>query len=288
MTNLLAACRENGQLVVKRVRVTQPVQQKIEGVFQALDIAFTSDVSDEIDFAGDWKPEDDELLVIDTPAEATALVTAASGNALALPDIDTANFANEGIRALFVGRQVGASTKVLIQNFSAQQVLNRRFTLLQDGNSFKELTEPAFSLGNGLTAIIENGKLKFKSFHNLKKIFDLSAFYQAATDQELDAFCGHGSLAVADVAAFRGTADQTVRKLVHTIAKSGTLDRHDVNTIAQKAVGLGLALNVVAGKLVVPTDRKEIKTLLRFLDDGVYEASLSQVRYQTNSKRPLA
>jgi hypothetical protein len=38
----------------------------------------------------------------------------------------------------------------------------------------------------------------------------------------------------------------------------------------------------------MPTDRKSIKQLLRFLDDGIYEASLTAKRYITNSKRPLA
>jgi hypothetical protein len=274
---------------VKRVRVTQPVQDKLGGIFQALDQLFFDGVTEELNFSGDWKPEEDELLLIDPPADAQSILAAAEGNHLALPDLNTANFANEGIRALFVGHPAppGGHPRVLLQNFSAQQILNRRFTFLQDGNSFKELTESAFALGSALTAVIEGGKIKFKSFHNLRKIFDLSTFYQEATDEQLDVFCGHANLDVGDVPQFRTTADQTIRKLVHTISKSGALDQHDVQTISEKAAALGLHLDLNEGRLVMPTGRRDIKILLRFLDDGVYEASLSQVRYQTNSKRPL-
>jgi hypothetical protein len=35
----------------------------------------------------------------------------------------------------------------------------------------------------------------------------------------------------------------------------------------------------------MPTERAEIKKLLRFLDDGLYQAPLTGTRYITNSKR---
>ena len=40
-------------------------------------------------------------------------------------------------------------------------------------------------------------------------------------------------------------------------------------------------------KIKVPTDRAGLKQLLRFLDDGLYEASLSGQRYVTNSKKKV-
>ena len=134
---------------------------------------------------------------------------------------------------------------------------------------------------------MEGGKLKFKSFQRTRSVFDLQQFYKAATDQEVDAFCQHASLEVADVAAFKVAADQGVRKLVHAITKANVLNTHQVDVIATKAASLGINITVQNGKLLVPTDRKSIKTLFRFLDDGIYQAALSASRYVTNSKRRI-
>lgn len=289
MTNLLAVCRPNNEFIIKRVRVTQEVQERIGPIFDFLETLFYSDVEEESEFDGSWKPDDTEALYITGNVQAASILAAAQGNILELDEIDTGNFGEEDIKGLLVAKGLaeGQNPKVLLQVFSAQQILNRKFTLLQEGNSFKQLTENAFSIGNNLCAIIEGDRVKFKSFHNIRRILDLAEFYIAATDQQLTEFCGHEKLSVGDVGAFLAAADQITRKLVYTVSNAGTLNTHDVETIVNKAAALGLNLNVVDGRIIMPNDRKDIKVLLRFLDDGIYEAALSQMRYQTNSKRQL-
>jgi hypothetical protein len=224
MTNLYALCRRTGgPLEVKRVRLTQPVQAKIEGVFQGQATAFLDGISEEVEFGGDWKPDADEILVIDAPAEADIITAALAANPVSLPDVDATNFLGEGIKGLFISVQNGGRTQVLIQLFSAQQILARRFSLLLDGNTFKELTEPAFTLDNYIAAILEDGKLKFKNFRNVKRIFELNQFYQEASDQQIEAFCKHDSLHVADIDAFKAMADEPLRKMVHAIGKTKVL-----------------------------------------------------------------
>lgn len=289
MTNLLAVCRTANQLVAKRVRTSQAVQDRLGPLFEGMEAAFFDGIEDEVEFDGGWKPDDSELLTINDNVEAVAIRDALTQNVLALPEIDTANFGNENIRALAVVKLIPAhNPRILLQSFSMQQILNRKFTLLQEGNSFKQMTENAFSIGTTINAVIDGNVLKFRSFHNLKKIFDLVEFYKAATDAELDIFCGHAKLTVENIGGFKTASDQIVRKLVHAVTAGGILDHHDVATIAGRAAALGLVVDVVDGRIRMPSDRKDIKLLLRFLDDAVYEGALSQQRYQTNSKRPLA
>lgn len=289
MTNLLAACRVGNHLEAKRVRTSQAVQERLGPLFDGMEAIFFDGIEDEVEFDGGWKPDDSELLIINNNVEALALRDALTQNVLALPEIDTANFGNENIRALAVVKShPGQNPRILIQAFSAQQILNRRFTLLQEGNSFKQMTENAFAIGTTLNAVIDGNTLKFRSFHNLKKIFDLVEFYKAATDAELANFCGHAKFQVENVEEFKIASDQIVRKLVHAVSASGILDHHDVVTIAGRAAALGVEIDIIDGRIRMPRDRKDIKLLLRFLDDAVYEGALSQQRYQTNSKRPLA
>jgi hypothetical protein len=289
MTNLYALCRDqNNDPVVKRVLLTQPLQAKIEVLFQTQTAAFLDGVTEEVDFTGDWKPDTDEMLVIDAPTEAQAITTALAANAVAIPEIDGRHFQTENIRALFVQLQSGGQTRVAIQLFTAQQILSRRFMLLLDGNTFKELTEPAFTLDNFIHAILEDGKLKFKSFFNIKRIFLLKQFYEEATDTQLEAFCTHPSLEVANIDAFKVMSDQNLRKMINAVIKTGVLDNYTPTAIVSSAANFGLTISLLQnGKMEVPTNRRDAKYFFRFLDDGIYQAPLSAAQYMTNSKRPF-
>lgn len=82
-------------------------------------------------------------------------------------------------------------------------------------------------------------------------------------------------------------SDQVIRKLVHAVSRTHVFDNYSVTDISEKAASLGIAITVSDDKIVMPKARKDVKQLLRFLDDGIYEASLTARRYVTNSKRPL-
>lgn len=284
--NLFAACRINGALVAKRIRLDQAVQQQIETVFNQQEAEFRDGITSEVDFDGSWTPDDDEFLTIALPQEASIFTDTLNANPVAIPDIDTANFEAEGIKGIFTGVAVNGAMKVLVQRFSPQQILSRRFSLLQNGNAFRRLSDPAFSLDTGLTCIIESGKIKFRSFHKLRAVISLLDVYRAATDQEVQNFAAHAHFEVADAAAFIATADQTIRKLVHAISNGGVLNNYKLVQIKTACKAVGMVVTVNNGKLMMPTERAEIKKLLRFLDDGLYQAPLTGVRYVTNSKRP--
>lgn len=285
--NLFAACRHNGSLVVRRVRLDATVQVAVAALFASQESNFRNGVDTEVDFNGTWNPEDNEILTIDIPTEAEIFEEAINANATSIQDIDTTNFAGEGIRALFTGSTLNGVTKVLVQRFTSMQVLQKKWALLQDGNAFRQLTEPAFSLDNALTCIIENDKVKFKSQHKLRSIIDMQDIYREATDQEVRDFSAHVNLEVSDVNNFLGVADQTTRKLISAISRSDTLNNYTVADIQTAANRVGVTINVQNGKIVMPSTRADVKNLLRFLDDSLYEAALTGQRYITNSKRTV-
>jgi hypothetical protein len=289
MAQLYAACKQNGPLVVKHVQLAAPLQGIVEGIFQAQDAEFREGVDSEVNFTGDWKPDDDEVLVAHALPEAAILLAAANQNAIALPVLDAANFQGEGVKALFVAVGNGPQIRLLVQSFSPQQILSTKFAMLFDGNTFRRLEEPVFTLGTRLLATIDAaGDVQFKSFNLLRRVFELAAFYQEATDEELTSFCGHDSLTLADAAAFMANADQGIRKSVHAVGKSGVLANFPVVDIQAQAVAIGFPIVVNAGRIAVPQDRKGAKELLSFLLDKVYRGPIHQQLFITNSNRPLA
>lgn len=153
-----------------------------------------------------------------------------------------------------------------------------------DGSTFDRLTAPAFSIGTSLAGIIDGQEIKFKSFSNIKMIFDLANLYQVASDAEIDQFSLHASLEM-DSAVFKDIADQTIRKLVHAVSKRGILDAYDINAISNAAQVQSFDLTVTNGKIVVPVDRAGSKRLMHFLDEGFFRGPLSGDAYITNSKR---
>jgi hypothetical protein len=286
MPNLFAACRIDGQLIAKRVRLDATVQQALETIFDNQEIAFREGVTTEVAFNGSWTPDEDEFLTIDVPAEAAMFEATIRGNAMAVPDIDTTHFADEGIKALFIGKVVAGSAIILVQRFTSQQLLSKRFSLFQQGNAFRQLTDPAFTLDSNLACIIENGTIKFKSQHILRSIIDMIELYRAATDQEVFAFADHDRLFIANVPAFVAITNQTSRKLIHAVIQNGTLDNYTPAEIQTAAQSTALNVDIQNGKIVMPADHHGIKTLLQFLNESRYSGPLSHHPYVTNSQRP--
>ncbi len=285
--NLLAICRSGENLVIKRVKTNGDVQNALEGVFAAQEQDFYAGVDQDVLFDGGWKPEKNELLMAAATQGMVALLDAAKGNLTALHEIAAANFANEGIRALAVVSGAGDNLKLLIQNFSARQILGRNISMIWDGDTFTKLTAPAFTIGASLAGVLDAQYLRFKSFSNIKMVFDLANLYQEASDAEIDTFAQHATLQLDDVAGFKGIADQTMRKLVHAISAKGVLDTYDITAISAAALAQDFQLVVSGTKLQVPADRAGAKQLMHFLDEGLFRGPLSGNAYITNSKRKV-
>ncbi len=283
--NLFAACRVDNELRVKRIRLGKSVQRDIETIFKDQEADFRQGVTDEVTFDGDWKPEPNEFLTIDIPQEAQIFVDAINSNAVSVPSINTKEFAQEGIRALFTGSSNNGSAKVLIQQFSSRQVLSNKFTLVSQGNAFRRLVDQAFTLDTSLTCILEDGKLKFKSFHKMRSIMNLSDYFREATETEIRSFAKHPTFKVADVERFLSQSDQTIRKLIHSVTRMETLDQYSAKQIKVAAKDVKMDVAMRKSRIIMPESRAEIKILLHFLNDGLYEAPLSKQRYVTNSKK---
>lgn len=284
--NFFALCHAGGDIEIKRMRLTRSVRDDLTTMFSQQEVAFKDDVSEELEFAGDWKPDDHELMTIEDFPEKQALLDTATANGTSYDDLDLANFENEPVKAIFTTIVSGRRTKVLIQRFTARQMLARGYTLILDDNTFTKLTQPAFSLGRKLACIIEDDLLKFKDFAQVKSLFTLLHYYEEATDGQIDSFFNRTSpLQVRDIAGFKVDADQTTRKLIHAITKRGTLGNHTVAQIRQSAANMNLNLRLSGGKLILPDDRREMKKFLHLLDDSFYTAPLSREQYITNSKK---
>lgn len=283
--NLFAACRVDGGLAFKRVRLAADVQQTVEDFFQDQENDFRQDVTAEVDFDGFWTPDDDQFLTTPVTAEAEAFVNIIHGNALAVDNIDVNALEEQRIKALFTGGTANGNTTVLVQQFMRHQILARKFSLLLDGEVFQRMSDAAFTLNTSLTCIIENGLIKFKSYHKLRSIMDMSGVYQEATNEEVETFATHQNLEVNDPAAFAESLNEGSRKLVHAVMRNDVLGNYQPEAIQRAAQETGLPVEVNNGRLVMPQDAGDVRALLQFLNESRYLGPLSGQTYVTNSRR---
>lgn len=247
--NLFAACRPDGTLQAKRVRLHPQVQGQVVEIFDQQERRFRDGCPNEVPFDGRWQPDEDELLTIPLPDEARIFVDTLAANALSIDHLNTSAFASEGIKALFSGQPRNGGTTILVQPFTAQQLLEHKFAFFQQQDAFQRLTEPAFTMASDLACIIEDGLIKFKSQQKLRAIINLIEIYRAATDSEVEAFASHPNLHVGNVETFVAKTNQTSRKLIHAVIKDGILDNYQPTFIQQTAQVTGLNVALQAGKV---------------------------------------
>lgn len=158
------------------------------------------------------------------------------------------NYLVKHAKAVFSGQPRDGGATILVQRFTAQQLLERKFAFFQQQNAFQRLTEPAFTMASDLACIIEDGLIKFKSQQKLRAIINLVEIYRAATDSEVETFATHPNLHIDDVEAFVAKTNQTSRKLIHAVLEDGVLDHYRPTVIQQCASATGLDVALQAGK----------------------------------------
>ncbi len=128
-------------------------------------------------------------------------------------------------------------------------------------------------------------EFKFLNFRNLRTILTIQHHFEQATEAEVATFKDHASFHVENAALFDAAMDERSRKLVRGISRSGVLNDHDCAAIREKASSVGLQIDLHEGRLVLPGDKRRLKTMLSFLEESVYKGVFSEGTFETNSKR---
>ncbi|MCG2879331.1 DUF4868 domain-containing protein, partial [Obesumbacterium proteus] len=179
--------------------------------------------------------------------------------------------------------------KVAIQSFTRKQILNESKYLWLSKGVFSMSDLLGFNLEDKLVAIIEDDKIKFRNFNNLRSIFDMNKYFANATKQDIDAFIAQTKFDVPAGFDLDSMADNVIRKKVTLINNSGILTNHTVAEIKNAAKTLNFTIKTSGTaaneKIIIPTTKKEIKELLDFLDEDYFNSEITKQRFRSNSKR---
>jgi hypothetical protein len=94
---------------------------------------------------------------------------------------------------------------------------------------------------------------------------------------------------VADRAEFLAVVDRPIRVKIASVRRRRTLEEHSAKEIRKAAQRFEFDVRTEGRgdqmRIVVPGDKKELKRLLRLLDDDLLESDLTGQKYEVNSKR---
>jgi hypothetical protein len=176
---------------------------------------------------------------------------------------------------------------VVFQRFRKEQYIARQgISLFHQQDSFVASEKFGFTIQENADCLYIGGELRFHSFYYARQIFDLSGYYREATDQDIEAFIQHEKVNIRQTEVFKTLSnDAWVRRKIALIRDSGFLDKHPAAKIRTKAKSFGLQVSITSNRLDFPDDKKELKLLLKFLDEEIYRGVFSEAVLETNSKR---
>lgn len=290
MFTLFALLKDHDPRIMK-FALDQNVQQELTDYLNLQEIEFRRGKA-EIEFDGRYKPDVDELLFISQFDDVYG-VRRAVQNPTGIPIINPTPEVFGKITALFVGRARAGVTSVLLQNFDKRKVMSTDgFSLFHSRNVFKKIDGIGLTVDWKLSAILDNQKLSFLSFHNTRQIFDLTEHYREATNEDIQTFSKIPGVHVADINQLISLSDGWIRRKFAMVQQSGVLEKVTSAQMVIAAREFRIPLNYQANGagepvLHLPLNKKELKDLLRFLDEDFYKSSLLNTHYVTNSKREI-
>lgn len=244
-----------------------------------------------ITFDGSYKPNEDEILVINNYQLSDAIKDAIR-NPLGVPTYEKQDGEFPEIKAIFMGERIdnGESEEfnVVFQRFRKEQYISTKWcNLFFDNNTFIQDNRFGISIADVVDCYYSNKDLLFSSFYFARQIFDLSESYRSATDSEVMAFTGCEKLAIEDADSFKGMANTWIRRKIAMINDSQVLENYSAAEIKKRARTVGVDITIKDKKVVIPNDKEQIKIILGFLDEEAYKGPFSQRTFLANSKRAL-
>lgn len=288
MYTLFAYTRDPAQRIV-RFAVDHDVQVKLTHYLDD-QVSYFERKRESFPFDGKYKPDENETLVIEEFEDIDNLSKAVE-SPLDIPVADPQEFAFDQIRALFFGKcETDGSITTYLQHFDRRKLItDTGFSIFHSRNVYKRIEGTGLTLDTRITAKLSGKRLEFSSFFLVRQMFDMTSYYEEATDADIHEFAKLPHVSVTDQAALIEVSDTWVRRKFWLIKQSGILERVALADIKLIAAEFGIPIDYAiidgAEHLQLPVDKRQLKTLLRFLDEDYYKSPLSKTNFVTNSKR---
>lgn len=280
---------------IVRIELDRSASTAASSIFQQQRLHFEAHHNNNIAFYAGYEPRYDECFEINNFVDSAILIDAVT-RPTAIPIWDPSQINIDHIKALFIGVDTPNNPNIIaLQTFNKKQILDtsKSFlaTLIGRSTTFSKAVNIGFNVDDKLVAIINTNTIYFKSFHKLRSIFDMSSYFTAATDQELDTFAQLPIFSTTQGFNLKNIADTVIRNKVTLINQTGMLTPQNLPIFKAEAakVNFPLQTTMIGGTetIVMPPSKKEIKALLDFIEEDIWISGISGRRFKSSSKRPI-
>ena len=247
--------------------------------------------SEVIKFEGNYKPDQGEILSIHN-FNLPESVKEAICNPFSLPSFNPRDHEDDfNMKALFVvsrQKRISDDCAIAFQRIRKEQRLSKKkLKVFFDNNTIMMDNRWGMSILEVIDCIFFQNELRFTSYHYARQVLDLSQYYRLATDEDVQRFCQSGLLKLLDEESFKTNTDSWVRRKIASVNDSRILEKFSAKEIQKRAIESNLNFIVEDEKVVVPDDKKQLKIMLGFLDEGIFKGIFTEETFITNSKRKL-
>ena len=285
--HLAAIVRERTATHLLQIPLHQELQGDLAESWEAQNVRFVEGI-EEIAFNAGYSPEKHELFHLPDYEPPEWL---ANENSQTIDNLDTIVKDDELIDRIAgtvaMARNEQGEEVMLFQNFTRSRVIRPGGSLFLDGNTYKSAERRGLTLDVNLSAVYRptERKLLFRNFRTVNTFLPLADFYAEASEQEIREVLGHPLLAAEDPDQSVASANEWFRKRVAMLKDSGLLDQFSPTEIQSRSTGYDVSVDVVDNKIVFPSDMAAAKRLLQFLNEELYRGAITEILYETNSKR---
>lgn len=287
--NLFGVLKNGEEDTVVQVKLDRKTQKIVNDHFNSLMEEYIGEDIEVIPFEGSYKPDSDQIFEIDNYQLNENFINAIKATeSVELFTPTTDNIRN--LKFIFIGKFLDETSTILFQKIKPDQyITNKGISLLAKNSTFRVISDIGISISSKVDLIYIDKKLYFKSYTCARQIFDLSIYYRIATDCEVDSFTAESSLSFVSKESFVETADSWVRRKLSMISDIGVFKNFNVTQILKIAKDNDFEINTIGNgkskKIVIPENKAEMKSILKFLDEDIYKGYFSKNTYETNSKR---
>lgn len=268
---------------LRRVPINQATLNEIADKFVNNGTRIFKDEFDRVQFNGQYKPDEDEVLVAQIDLDESFEYI--PNNTL---EIDVVHLPEDDVIALGLYHD----GVYYFQSIFNQIILkNERFALFFSEDLYKKVENRSiFTIDDTVHAIYHDGFLYFMSYPIVNRIFPLRDLFDAANDATIENVISNELFKGTDLEWFKNNADQKMRKQIAQINQDGVIPK--INPTSRRFVSLAKKANINAavyenGHIVLPTTKKECKQVLAFLNQDVFLGIFTKELFRSNSKRKI-
>lgn len=241
----------------------------------------------EIEFDGSYKPDESELLYI-TGFSLEEKIKEAVREPLGVKELNDINYNFENINTIFIGEYNNGEYTIGFQKFKKEQFIsNNKINLFFDKTTFIKEERNGISIAENFDCVYTNNCLKFTSFFYARQIFNLSEYYRIATDNDVDKLTNDETLLFENKTKFKDSINDWTRRRIASILDSKVLKDYKAKEIKKIGQNVGISIKIEKDKIVIPSNKKELKDLFSFLDESIYKGYFTNNIYSTNSKHKV-